>query len=94
MNLAWEKIPPDKGLLRDERVMTLLKVPTVFQTLSSAYVFHVGVFLFLLYGLICLSHQSILRTCEPKPEKMGRMHDLYPIQCSCVVQFLLRFPFR
>jgi len=36
VNLAWEKIPPDKGLLIDERVMALLKDPTVFQTLSSA----------------------------------------------------------
>ena len=93
MNLAWEKIPPDKGLLIDERVMTLLKVSTVFQTLSSAYVFYVGVFLFLLYGLICLSHQTIFRTCEPKPEKMVRMHAFYPIQCSYIVQVLLRFPF-
>jgi hypothetical protein len=51
-------------------------------------------FLFLLYGLICLSHQTILRTCEPKPEKLVRMHIFYPIQCSCIVQFLLRFRFR
>src|SRR6266496_813077 len=87
-------IPPEKGLLRDERVMTLFKDHTVFQTLSSTYVFHVGVFVFLLYGLICLSHQTILRTCEPKPEKLVRMHAFYPIHCSCGVQFLLRFPFR
>ena len=74
------KDSPEKGLLIDERVMTLLKVPTVFQTLSSAYVFPVGVFLFLLYGLICFSHQTIFRTCEPEPEKLGRMHTFYPIQ--------------
>jgi hypothetical protein len=44
MNLTWEKIPPEKGLLKDERVLALLQDPTVFQTLSSAYVFPVGVF--------------------------------------------------
>ncbi len=74
--------------------MVLLKDLTVFHTLSSIYVFPLGVFLFLLYRLICLSHQTILRTCEPKPEKLVRMHAFYPIQCSCIMQFLLRFPFR
>jgi hypothetical protein len=88
------KVSPEKGLLSDERVMALLQDPTVVQALSSAYVFTLGVFMFLVYGLICRSHQTILRTCELKPEKLGGMHVFSPIHCSCVVQFLLRFPAR
>ena len=80
----------DKGLLIDERVIALLKDPTVCQTLSFAYVFPLGVFLFLLYGSIGLSHQTILRTCEPKPEKLVRVHVFYPFHCS----FVMQFPFR
>jgi len=85
INLTWEKVPPEKRWLRDGRGMALLQDPTVLQTLSSVYVYPIGVFVFLLYGLLGLSHQTILRTCEPKPEKVGRMHAFSPMHCSCVV---------
>ena len=56
MNLTREKFPSEKGLLRDEGVIALLQDPTIVQTRSSAYVFPVGVFVFLLYELIGLTH--------------------------------------
>lgn len=59
INLTWEKFPPEKGLLRDGWGMALLQDPTVLQTLSFAYVYPVGVFVFLLYGLLNASSEKL-----------------------------------